>query len=877
MELKKYQQDIIKDLENFLAYLKTENNIATAYEQHWMNKGFPVSMGDFNGMPPYKFTIPNTPHVCIKVPTGGGKTFISCNAILPIFNYVNPSNKLVVWLVPSNSILEQTLKCLKDPSHPYRQKLNEHFNHKVEVYNKEELLNAQSFNATTVKENLSIMVLSYASLRIKNKEDRKLYQDCGALLSFFNGSADKSLYLAKDGVEENSLINVIRQLSPVCIVDESHNAESSLSVDMLKDLNPSFILDLTATPRVNSNLITVTDSMALKKANMVKLPVVVYNQKEVGDVIQSAINLQNSLEKIAIEQEPVTGKYIRPIVLFQAQSKGNEDNTTYQKLKEKLIKHFGIKESHIAIKTGDDNKDLKNVDLLSKACEVRFIITVNALKEGWDCPFAYILATIANRSTAIEVEQILGRILRLPYTSSNENKMLNSSYVFTCNDNFQQTLDTIVSALNKQGFSRFNTRDKVVVSMEEETPTHTPVDTKQEELFTNPAPETSLVSLVNEAYKPDTTLMQKVEDEIVRRTNEASETLDALVNNLDESDFFTVPVKDEMMQPITIRDKFVDLVKDLAIPQFMRVNEHKSILLNDDYILVDREWLLGKDKHGRDSYKLSMESTKINFDDIQLNYREVDLVAENAKEYLPQAIRLSAQKALLTLQYINSLSEEKQIEHLANMLIDKMGKMPPITQPELKLYTKRVIENLDAEKVAELKQNPELFAEKLKKKVQEYMSNHAEEEFEKRITTGQIIARDSFTFPNSITLIRTTPSGNLGLYSKEEAVNNLESKLKGILEEMDNIHFWHRNVSRKGFEMNGFINHYPDFIVYTKSGKIVLIETKGEHLNAEKKIKLGNFYKTYSNQKVHYFMVFENEAQYGAINLDKAVGLLREM
>ena len=877
MELKKYQQDIIKDLDNFLSYLKEENNITTAYEKHWNSKGFPVSTLDFNGMPPYKFTIPRTPHICIKVPTGGGKTFISCNAILPIFKYVNPSNKLVVWLVPSNSILEQTLKCLKDPSHPYRQKLNEHFNHKVEVYNKEELLNAQSFNVTTVKENLSIMVLSYASLRIKNKEDRKLYQDCGALLSFFNGNADKSLYLTKDGVEENSLINVIRQLSPVCIVDESHNAESNLSVDMLKDLNPSFILDLTATPRDNSNIITVTDSMALKKANMVKLPVVVYNQKEVGDVIQSAVNLQKSLEKIAVEREPTTGKYIRPIVLFQAQSKGKEENTTYQKLKEKLVKHFGIQESHIAIKTGDDNKDLKDVDLLSKSCEIRYIITVNALKEGWDCPFAYILATIANRSTSIEVEQILGRILRLPYTSSNDNKMLNSSYVFTCNDNFQNTLDTIVSALNKQGFSRFNTRDKVVVSIEEETEILTTITPKQQELFTGKSPEISLDGLINEIYTPSEELMKKVEVEIIQKTISASDTLDEMVNNLDESDFFTIPVNEEMMQPITIREKFIDLVKEISIPQFMRFNENKSILLNDDYILVDREWLLGKDKSGRDSYKLSMESTKINFDDISLNFREVDLVAENSKEYLPQAIKLSAQKAELTLKYINSLSEDKQLDHLANMLIDKMGKMPPITQPELKLYTKRVIENLDAEKIAELKQNPDLYAEKLRKKVQEFMNEHAEKEFERRLTTGQIVARESFTFPKSITLIRTTPSGNLGLYTKEEAVNNLESKLKGMLEEMDNIHFWHRNVSRKGFEMNGFINHYPDFIIYTKRGNIILLETKGDHLNAEKKIKLGHFYQTHSNQKIHYFMVFENDAPYGAYKMDNVIGLLRDM
>jgi type III restriction enzyme len=256
----------------------------------------------------------------------------------------------------------------------------------VEVYDKLEVLNAQSFNATSVKENLSIMVLSFASLRITNKEERKTYQNNGAYLSFFNTETDKGVFLDKPGVDEMSLINVIRQLNPVCVVDESHNTQGDLSVEMLKDLNPSFILDLTATPRENSNVITVADSMALKKENMVKLPVVVYNHNRPEDVIESAINLQKNLEKIAIQNEANGENYIRPIVLFQAQSKGNEDSITFQKLKEKLIKVYGINENHIAIKTATIN-ELKQENLLTKQSDIRFIITVNALKRRLGLPF----------------------------------------------------------------------------------------------------------------------------------------------------------------------------------------------------------------------------------------------------------------------------------------------------------------------------------------------------------------------------------------------------------------------------------------------------------------------------------------------------------
>ncbi|MFM2223882.1 MAG: hypothetical protein RJA07_84 [Bacteroidota bacterium] len=867
MELKKYQRLIINDLDSFLQQLKEENNIKLAYEKHWAAKGFPISSADFNGMPPYKSSIPQVPHVCIKVPTGGGKTFLACNALGSIFNYVQAQSKLVVWLVPSNAILEQTLKNLKDAAHPYRQKLNDLFSHRVEIYDSKELLNAQSFNATSVKENLSIMVLSFASLRIKNKEDRKIYQDNGALLSFVNNATDRGLFLQKDGVDENSLINVIRQLSPVCIVDESHNAESNLSVDMLKDLNPSFILDLTATPKENSNVISIADSMALKKENMVKLPVVVYNHNSTEDVIESAINLQKNLETLAVENFKNGGAYIRPIVLFQAQSKGNDDAITFQKLKEKLIKVYGLNEKHIAIKNATIN-ELKGIDLSKQDCDIRFIITINALKEGWDCPFAYILATIANRSAPVEVEQILGRILRLPNATKQADKMLNMSYVFTCNIDFQRTLESIVEALNKQGFSKNNTRDKVVISIEVEEEI-LPIVQEQKMIFENKETEKTVDELISDNYQPNQKTTQIILEEIKNRSALAYDNLENLVNEIGDNDLATTPLNEEMMTPIKVRDKYAELVETIAIPQFMRINEQKSMLNNADYCLVDREWLLS-------NFKLSQEGTKINFDSISVNIREIDLVAEGNKEYLPQAVKLNAKTREEIIKHINALSNENQLISLANIVIDNMGKMPPITQPELKKYTKRVIEDLDENKLAELKQSPELYAAKLKKKIQDFMIAHAETEFEKRLNTS-IVLKDSYHFPATITLTKSAPSGNYGLYTKEEAVNSLESKMKGILEELENIEFWHRNQSRKGFEINGFINHYPDFMVYTKSKKIILIETKGEPFHAEKKIKLGGFYTKYSSQKVFYFMVFENNAPSGAFDFDNMINTLRDM
>jgi len=451
MELKPYQQQVINDLSLFLEYIQETKDVKDAFHNFWsLHPRTPLQPFPGTAIEPYKNNVPRVPHICVKVPTAGGKTFIACNAIKTIFDafdYDRP--KAVVWLVPSITILEQTIKNLKDPSHPYRQKINSHFGNKVEVFDKETLLQGSGFNATTVKEQLNIMVFSFDSLRAKNKEDRKVFQENGNLQSFEN-------LLGKN--TEITLGAVIKYLNPLVVVDESHNAESDLSVEMLKEVNPCFILDLTATPRKNSNIVSFIDALELKRGNMVKLPVIVYNHQDKTEVINSSLQLQKRLELQAIEEEKKGGKYIRPIVLFQAQPKNGKDflneeeeKSNVQKLKEKLIE-LKIPAEQIKIKTANIN-EIKGLDLMSKDCEVRYIITINALKEGWDCPFAYILASLADKSSAVDVEQILGRVLRQPYVMKHNFPFLNLSYVLTASSKFLDTLDNIVKGLNKAGFS----------------------------------------------------------------------------------------------------------------------------------------------------------------------------------------------------------------------------------------------------------------------------------------------------------------------------------------------------------------------------------------------------------------------------------------
>ena len=276
MEPNNYQRNVLCRLREYLELLEVYTPVE-AYNVLWFKRDIRVGMvGDDNSMPPYRDTIVGVPHICFKVPTGGGKTFLATCSVRYIKDAIVQSGEgAVVWLVPSDTILEQTLVNLRNVDHPYRQQLQKDFPAGVEIYSKEQLINGQNFqNPVSVQEHLSVFVLSYDSFRTRYKEGRRAYRENEKLKDF-----PVSNFLP-DGANETSLVNAINVLNPIVIVDESHHAAGQLSIEMLRNFNPRFILDLTATPRENSNIIAFVEASELKKANMVKLPLIVYNRAD---------------------------------------------------------------------------------------------------------------------------------------------------------------------------------------------------------------------------------------------------------------------------------------------------------------------------------------------------------------------------------------------------------------------------------------------------------------------------------------------------------------------------------------------------------------------------------------------------------------------
>ena len=885
MQLKEYQHQTLRDLELYIETLNNSKSLTVAYSQYWAERGVSVNGFSNNYLHPYINSVNGVPRVTLKVPTAGGKTFIACNAIKRIMDKLQTGapNQVVAWFVPSDTILKQTLEKLQDVSHPYRQTIDALFSHRVVVVDKEAALMGQGISPVQMHDNLTIFVLSAQSFieTIRAKKDKsseqlkpRAFRENGNFLEHTQYYTHPEQLIS--GADPTALIQVIAQQNPVVIVDESHNFKADLRVELLNNLSPRFILELTATPRDNSNIISFVDAMQLKRENMVKLPVIVENRNTPKDVLVNAIRMRNRLEQHALEMEKQGGRYIRPIVLFQAQPKTDDDNITFDKIKANLIS-FGIPENQIKIKTA--NKDeLKGHDLMSRGCEVRYIITVNALKEGWDCPFAYILATLANKTSRVDVEQILGRILRQPYTAQHQNPLLNLSYVFTSSNDFRDTVEKIILSLQKVGFSKKDFREATPVeSPETSKPTitipeifDTPKQKAEEDEKDNgidlTEEESSAIKeqLKNTAQNEDIQNLQKQAEQMSEEYNKQIEEQ----TNGGELDPLAAITPKEMYYPIN--EHYKEAAAGMNLPIFY-TKTVASIFSDEEWIPLEKSMLTK-------GFDLPTKDATVDFTIVRPSGVTID-VAESGDDYVP--VRRNNQQAIdfIRQQYMDkSATVQKDIlsRQIANLI-----KLDNVVEPDIKKYVDRVIANLDADEISSLVDNLYLTRDTIQEKIEGLLKDYQKQVFQQWLNTGRIQLDGHYTFLEVIAMTKEELVGiDKGLYVAEETVNDFEYDVISAIADNPNVLFWHRNREKKEFCINGFINHYPDFIVRMKSGKTILVETKGDHLvndDSKNKIWLGNKWADLAGNNYRYFMVFQTKEVEGAITVKLLLQYLNEL
>lgn len=479
MELKSYQVKTLKAVESFLS-----NLVATEAAYDVVRASIPPG----TPTPPldapeaafraatgrsYKSSKDGTgrdlPGICLKVPTGGGKTLLACHSIELVNRlYRQRSTGLVLWVVPTQQIYSQTLRSLRDRSHPYRQVLEMASGGRVKVIQK-----MDRFTPVDLTESLVVLMLMLPSANRRDKETLKVFRDSGGYLDFFpvedDRQANEALLVETPNLEpigedpgilgfvpKASLGNVVRMSRPVVILDEGHKAYSRGARDTLYGLNPSVLIELSATPPDEANKLVAITGTELLAEGMIKLPLHIARKASVDwrDTVRATIERVDSLTDAAQKHEANSGQYIRPIALVQVERTGKDQRGRgfihADDVVEFLLEQTGITRDQVAIKSSETD-DIEGLDLLDRDCPVRFIITKSALQEGWDCPFAYVLTVLTNPNSQLSITQLVGRVLRQPGAVKTGVPALDECYVHCFQRKAVDVVAAVKDAFNEEG------------------------------------------------------------------------------------------------------------------------------------------------------------------------------------------------------------------------------------------------------------------------------------------------------------------------------------------------------------------------------------------------------------------------------------------
>jgi type III restriction enzyme len=361
---------------------------------------------------------------------------------------------------------------LRNRDHPYRQHLDIASGGKTLIREKTDL-----FSPLDICENLVVLMLMLPSANRKTKEVLRMFKDSGGFAEFFPPEDDleaNARLLEKvpnlDTFEKqsgfwgkqvkSSLGNTLRTLNPVIILDEGHKAYSETAQKTLEGFNPSIVVELSATPLEKSNKLVDITGIELNREEMIKFDLHIFNKAN-PDWRETLLETHNHLEMLkdkAREYHANTGKYIRPICLIQVERTGKEQRGKKfihaEDVREHLINIVGLQPEEVAVKTSEKD-ELKEVDdvggLTSQNCRIRYIITKQALQEGWDCAFAYCLAILTRPGSKTALTQLVGRILRQPFAKKTGLKELDESYVFCYQQKGAELLEEIRRGFRGEG------------------------------------------------------------------------------------------------------------------------------------------------------------------------------------------------------------------------------------------------------------------------------------------------------------------------------------------------------------------------------------------------------------------------------------------
>lgn len=817
IKLKNYQEKSLETLRSFLEFCRFEG-VNRAYDKIQYQR-----YGDANFKPFQPLTsLDDVPYVCLRLPTGGGKTLLSAHTIaITGRTFIENEYPLTLWLVPTNAIKSQTLETLQNPDHANYQVLENAFNGRFKVF---DIADFRQIRPQDISDSACIVISTFASLRVDNTDGRKAYDHDENLEPHFSNIPNNTEGMEKreNGKIKFSFANLLNWHRPLVIVDEAHNAKTDLSVEILCRVNAVCVIEYTATPAKNSNVITSVSAAELKAEQMIKLPIILSEHLSWEQAITGSIQTRQRLEEIAAKDKD----YIRPIILFQAENKDRE--ITVEVLEKYLIENEGIDRKQIAIVTGDQ-KELDNINLFNPNCEIRYVITVQALKEGWDCSFAYVLCSVANTKSATSVEQLLGRVLRMPYAKERTQADLNKAYAHVSSKSWPHAVSELHDRLVNMGFEQQEVEDCIYTQppiLLEETPSNsfTVTLTAEPDLLNLDFAERALVTIT------------KLSDEVFElKVNQGYNKILAakLVASVkDKKDKIEIALKSkihikhqlENLAPAQLGELFIIPQLCLNFGDNIELAEPELCLDSNGWSLLDYEAVLTQDEF---------------------------TVDEEAKQY---KVDIAGQRIVIKfLDKVEQLSFKDIKTEWSDIdlcrLLDKELRAQDIKQEILLEFLRRIIKNLLARDDLDL---PKLLRAKhiLSRVLQEKIIGYRKLAHKKGYRSCMFsldaivtVSPEKFSFsfdPNNYPT-NILYEGKLGFnkhyYSSIAMMNQEEAECAFAIDQNPDVKYWVRNLERNpkyAFWLPTSTDRfYPDFVAKLHDERFLIVEYKGEHLRNE--------------------------------------------
>lgn len=858
MQLKQYQQQALDALKQFLEKTRESNNAETSFKEVTDNLALGRYKSNYRGLN----GLEKVPYACIRIPTGGGKTVLGAYAVkVAGVSYLERDYPVALWLVPSNTIRTQTVEALKNASHPYRQALDDAFQGHVRVF---DIGDFENIRPTDLADNVCIVVGTIQTLRVTNTDGRRVYSHHEALEPHFSRVSQFASDLERNeaGQVKFSFANLLHTHSPLVIVDEAHNAVTGLTDEMQKRINPACIIEFTATPKPRSNVLFSVSASVLKEEEMIKLPIVLTAHKSWQSAVGGAIAERSQLASTA-EKEST---YIRPIILFQAQNKNQE--LAVDALKTHLIEEEGVDGEKIAIATGTQ-RDLDGLNLFDPSCKIEYIITVQALKEGWDCSFAYIFCSVANIRSQTDVEQLLGRVLRMPYARKRNQVELNKAYAHICEPDFFDAAIQLKDSLVDMGFESEEAEDNIDIPQlkltggSSEPQTATPVEislSQTPDLSALPEEIRSQVIVTTSesghtSLKVDVPLSEEHEEILVSSITpavEEDEDIEEKKKTIRKQLAMQRHIADRLSSPASQGAKF-------TVPQLCLPVQGELMLADPGLFLQLGSWNLL-------DYPAALSTGE--FDPTSGHQAfAFDINAEEKIEF--EAV--TSQAGQTGLPGLQTEWDEKVLSRW----LDRHCRTPDVPQPKLIEFARRIVHDQLTEKEVELNllvQGKYRLAKAITGKINEHRVASRIKGYQESLFSTDASPKASFTYafefkPDQYPA--TTYYRGRFKFKKHYYGNDRIGELKNEGEEFacaqaldmqSQVKYWVRNLDSRpktSFRLplaNGWF--YPDFVALLEDGRILVLEYKGAHLveTSTEKVNIGELWESKSNGKGVFLM-----------------------